>query len=593
MTSRILSFVALSGMLLAAGCSGGGAGSGLNGVTPSAPGNTGGAPSSAARGTAAITASFDIPEAAFKKLTQVGRHGEYLSPGTGGIDILMGNGAPFSPNAGASGTAQITGQVTDNAVYAGPAPAIPTAAGPITTVSVLSASYQNNVQPTVGQTFTIVDQNSTPGTTFVSSVFTISAVNANGTVLTGTFSGLPAASYVPPNAPGSTGYSVPSAQYPATTAFTQVQAHAFPAGSLLLFTQTGNANGQQFVVGSQNSPGALTSAAISPGSVTGVLPTSITGTGATGSYSYTFAPSSKPGYYTFTFIANGLKAATTYTLGVVTLDFAKNFVLSENQAAITTPAGGGTQNAAFTLRPVVNGVYIPAPAGVFPPADGSGGAVPAPATNTFETTVFATDELGYVIPDQHNSLTGALPDNLPVAGAGAGQGPILTIKPTTAGQLTFNVYTAGDQGAGAGNVLTSVTQAPVAPVIAPISTVTAGVFAIGNNGAANSDVAAANFAGVYAKMGTPTAPNSVNLSGATQTAGNPLNVICGASSASVAWQAVLNSATPGTATNAQQPAATTVIGFTLTPGTNYPAAGNTTITLSPVNCTPGIGAVIN
>ena len=580
MKSRILSLAAIAGMLVATGCSGGGAG--VTGATSPVAPPTGGTP---AKGTSSVSASFLIPEAAITKATASnGRTAKYLSPGTGGIDILLGNGTLFSTAQGVSGNAQTSGNTTDNAVYPSPAGGV----GAANVVSILTGSYQNGTVPVAGQTLRLIDQSSTPGTTFVSATFTVTNVQAGNTILNGTFNSVG----------GNTGYSTPSNTYNATAGvpntppvgFTAGAVHTFNAGSLAFFTQIGaSANGQQFLVGSQAQPAAFTYAALAPGSVNGVVPASVT-QGTAGTFSYSFAPSSQHGYYVFTFTATGLVAATAYTLGVVTFDYNNKYVLSQNQAIITTPAGGGPSNGAFTLRPVVANIYVPTPTPVFPNPDGSTLPAPSAATNTLETTVFATDEMGYVIENQSTSATGPTPDNLPIAGGAAGQGSLFKIAATTAANLTFLKFGATGQTHGGPVALKSVTQSPTG-VAGPVVVVVPGVFSIGNNNAAASDVPALNFAGSFFSIGTPTAPFTV-ASGGVSTAGNPLNVICNTSGAAVAWGATLTSAAPGTPTNANA-ASNTVVGYAITPGTNYPANGATLLALPAVNCTPGIGGIIN
>lgn len=654
MKSRILSLAAVAGLLVATGCSGGGSGTAANGIMPVQPPATTGS----TKGTSSISASFEIPAAVVKKsLANVGRSAKYLSPGTGGLDILLGNGSPFSASAGASGTAQITQQVspvneavTETSTGVSTASGVPPtgpftfAAGAQTTVSVLASSYQNG-PPAIGQTFTIVDQSSIPGQTHVSAVFTVTGIAASGTVVQGvfnasqsatvvggqtikagcpdyivqtsTYAGLAAASSCPPLTAGgalvnSTGILAngPIVQFSNSTGIgnTNGPSVTFPSGSLLQFTQTGNAGGQQFVVGSQNLPGALTPAALAPGTVSGIISASITG-GTAGTYSYTFAPSTNPGYYTFTFNANGLKASTTYVLGVVALDYAKNFVLSENQAAITTTAGG-IATTAFTLKPVVNGVYVPTPVPVFPPADGSG--LPAPiagtATPSFETTIFAVDEMNYIIPNQSASATGATPDNAPAAGA------FITLGQKVATSAIFKIYGATDQGASPFNggtvgtpiLASNLTPIPVAglAVLAPVNTASAGATLL--IGATVSDIPLTAFAGTLINdASTPTAPFSLPLNPTAQqpvtglqSAGNPLNIQCGAAGSA---STVLTQTLTSTGPNAQGYGS--VVGFTIVPfGTtnangatvNYPATGATvSATTTTLNCTPGLGAVIN
>ena len=178
MTSRILSLAAVIGLLGAAGCSGGGTGAtSTNGILPKPPVSTTGK-----SGNSSVQATFLIPESALQRSTSsAGRSAQYLSPGTGGIDILLGNGQPFTAGAGAAGNAQSSAAAADNATY--PYPVGGT--GVATTVSILTGSYQGGVTPIIGQTLRLVDQNTTPGTTYVSATFTVSSVAANNTILGG------------------------------------------------------------------------------------------------------------------------------------------------------------------------------------------------------------------------------------------------------------------------------------------------------------------------------------------------------------------------------------------------------------------------
>ena len=343
---------------------------------------------------------------------------------------------------------------------------------------------------------------------------------------------------------------------------------------MAFFTQTSsNSAGQQFLVGTQAQPGALTPAALAPNIVSGTIPAGLSGTGATGTYTYQFAPSGFPGYYVFTFTASGLAAGTAYTLGVVTLDYTKNFVLSEAQQVISTPALGGQAVAAFTLKPVVNGVYAPAPTIVQPPVNFALTA-PALALNaglggTYETTIFATDEMGFSIPTIGTSLAA----NAPAAGT------MITIVPVTAGSIFYKVYTTPGGAAGP-----SLTQAPTAATAVAIAATAAnGILKIGPTA---SDIA--SIFGTFFNATSSTANAGPILGAAGSPIGNPVNMLCQVATTGVAQKATIAStAIPNNAVGG-----TDVVGFVFTPGTNTPAA-STVVALPTIDCTPGIGAIIN
>jgi len=576
MTSRILSLAAVIGLLGAAGCSGGGTGAtSTNGILPKTPVLTTGK-----SGNSSVQATFLIPESALQRSTSsAGRSAQYLSPGTGGLDILLGNGQPFTVGAGAAGNAQSSAAATDNATYPYP----PGGTGVATTVSILTGSYQGGVTPIIGQTLRLVDQNTTAGTTYVSATFTVSSVAANNTILGGSFSSTGA------TATTNGGYSVGTPAYnssanlntptgapniaPAGSTAAPV-GRGFPSGSLAFFTQTSsNSAGQQFLVGTQAQPGALTPAALAPNIVSGTIPAGLSGTGATGTYTYQFAPSGFPGYYVFTFTASGLAAGTAYTLGVVTLDYTKNFVLSEAQQVISTPALGGQAVAAFTLKPVVNGVYAPAPTIVQPPVNFALTA-PALALNaglggTYETTIFATDEMGFSIPTIGTSLAA----NAPAAGT------MITIAPVAAAAVIYKVYTAPANAAGP-----SLTQAPTAATGGAIAaTLAPGILKIGPTA---SDYV--SIFGTFFNATSSTANAGPILGAAGSPIGNPVNMLCQVATTGVTQKATIAStAIPNNAVGG-----TDVVGFVFTPGTNTPAA-STVVALPTIDCTPGIGAIIN
>ena len=95
MIPKILTGVALTGMLAAAGCGGGsGAGSPALSTAPAiggaVPAIGGAAPSAKARGS--FVASFNIPYSAARASAASSRSPQYLSPGTTGLTMLLGNG---------------------------------------------------------------------------------------------------------------------------------------------------------------------------------------------------------------------------------------------------------------------------------------------------------------------------------------------------------------------------------------------------------------------------------------------------------------------------------------------------------------------
>jgi len=90
MTSRILSFVALVGMLGAAGCSGGGAGTAASGLTTKTPVGGTIVP---AKGGSTFSMSFLVPGTGVLGTTSTGRKTAYISPGSSGIQMLFSSGA--------------------------------------------------------------------------------------------------------------------------------------------------------------------------------------------------------------------------------------------------------------------------------------------------------------------------------------------------------------------------------------------------------------------------------------------------------------------------------------------------------------------
>lgn len=539
MKSRFLSLAAVAALLAATGCSGGGAGLASTGLSPSIP--KVGTP---ATGTASVSASFQIPmSAAQAAALSSGRSAKYLSPGTNGISILLGDGSSVSGSAGLSGTAQLTGATNETG-----------AAAQSANVSFLSAS--NSTTPVVGQTLQLTHLNSagnTPSGTN-SAVFTITAI-LSPTIVQGTFA---ASAGATGNAPGGG----------------QPAGYNFLAGDLITFTATGpSTTGQKFIVGNQNTAAPLTPTPV----VNAPIPSTIFGATASSSISYSFTPTLPTGlsgnftygYYTFNVTISNITAGKTYTLGVVTNDTAhNNFVLSEAQKAISTPAAGGQSVAAFTLAPVVAGVFVAPPGLVLPRQAGNGANPPAAVIGTYETTVFATDELGYVIP----SIGASNPDNAPAAA------PMITIAPTTSPTaLSFNKYPGQPSFITATTL--SYTFAPPNTIAIAASAVP-NVFTLGLGGSDFGNIAGAFFADIITS-----APNSVTQAANTvgQFAGTGLNLVCGLNNAAVAWTATIQSAAP----------AASVVGYKLTPGTNYPSNTAYPISLPAVNCSPGVGGVIN
>ena len=532
MTSRILSLVAVVGLLGAAGCSGGGTGTAANGIAPVAPPTIG-----STKGTSSISASFLIPVSASQTAAMSsGRKAQYLSPGTNGISVLMGNGSLAVGANGLSGTAQLTGSVNETGV-----------AGQSVNVSFLSAS--NSTSPVVGQTLTIQHLNAsgnTPANT-VSATLTVTAVLAS-TIITGTFA---ASAGATANAAGGN---------PA-----QPAGYNFLAGDLITFVATGaSTNGQQFIVGNQNTGAGLTPTPV----VNAPIPASVFPATAASTYSYNFVPSTVAGYYVFNLTINNLVAGSAMALGVVTTDLNnKNFVLSEAQQAYVVPTSGLTgQVTPFTLKPVVNGVFVPAPSVIIPPQLGNPAAASSAVVGTLETTVFAVDELGYIIPTVNGAAPGSIPDNIPAAA-------MITIAATTPANLVFNRY-AGATTSSSATPLTFVPKAPQAIA----ASLAANQFTLGNG--------ATDFANVtgsfYSSIGSGSAPGTLAFGG-TNVAGTPLNVVCNANVASVAWAATIQSAAP----------VGSVTGYVLTPGTNYPSNTAFTQVLPAINCSPGVGGVIN
>lgn len=539
MKTRFLSIATVAAVFAATGCSGGGAGTAPTGLAPAVP-----LAHIATNGTASISASFTIPVSAAQAAARsAGRRAQYLSPGTNGISILLGDGSSVTGSAGLSGTAQLTGSVNETG-----------AAAQSANVSFLSAS--NSTTPVVGQTLQLTHLNSagnTPSGTN-SAVLTITAI-LSSTIVTGTFAA----------SAGATGNAAAGGQ-PA--------GYNFLAGDLITFTATGpSTTGQQFIVGNQNTAAPLTPTAV----IKAPIPSTIFGATASSTVSYSFTQTVPTGfsgnftygYYTFNVTISNITAGKTYTLGVVTNDTAhNNFVLSEAQKTISTPAAGGQSVASFTLAPVVAGVFVAPPGLVLPRQAGNAANPPAAVVGTYETTVFATDELGYVIP----SIGASNPDNAPAAA------PMITIAPTTsATALSFNKYPGQPSFITATSLLYTFAP-PNTTAIAPSAV--ANVFTLGLGASDFGNITGVLFADIIIST-----PNSVTQAANTvgQFAGTGLNVVCGVNNAAVSWAATIQSAAP----------AASVVGYKLTPGTNYPSNTAYPISLPTVDCSPGIGGVIN
>jgi hypothetical protein len=551
MIPRILTGVALTGMLAAAGCGGGsGAGSPPLSSAPtiggSVPAIGGAVPSAKARGS--FAASFLIPYSAARASAATSRSPQYLSPGTTGLTILIGNGTTANVTGATSTTGNLAVQVSTPVAGAGQ---VSLAAG--------------GTAPIAGDTLTI------PGITLAannaggSDVFTITSVTGTGPyVLTGTWA-----------AAGFGTAPVATAGSAVTTATTFAQAA---------------------VIGSTTAALAL-----APGTTTKSIPASVNGATATSSVTSSFAPSSTLGYYLFTATFSNFTAGITEYIGVVTTDLANhNFVLSEGSTTAALPATGGqvVPSVTLTLSPVVANIYVPTPTPITSlpafvdsvglPNTGIQTAVALPL-GSLETTVFATDEMGYVIPS-----TGGTAENAPT----------FTIAAGTTTDLTLVKYISTTHSLGTGDAAvaspavtnTSLTAVPATGQTSLVHAPLTGLV-ISPVVAVTSDyqlVAGAFLTNIL----TPTAPytlatNGATLNGdgtihgvATNSAGNPLAIKCGSSSSSVAWSAAFTSTVP----TVTPPSG--LSGYPLTVGTNYPAATKT-LTLAPVNCSPGFTVPIN
>lgn len=658
MNSRFLTVAAIAGMLLAAGCGGGGSKS--SSALPATPTTgTTGTSAKSAPGTGSLTASFLVPASVFANTASsaTSRSAQYISPGTTGISLLLGNGVTFFPANGAAGSAQ-----TNTGIGAG---TLPTAA----TISLVPGTA--TVTPIPGQTLTITNNGST------STVFSITSVSANNTVLTGNFATGQGSGATPNTFSMCTANNVP-AGIGCTGAGLET---ALPSGSQVNFIagsgtacNAANVNvtvgtgfpaattpqcGQQFILGTQAAGAAITG----PSGTSLVCPTTVYGcAGGTTTVTYSYKASTTTGYYLLTIALSGITAAngaasSAYTLGVVLTDLSNNnFVLSEGQVgpvATVASQGPSTNPGTVTLLPVVNGVYMPQAsqinAGAAATAAGLGALNPP---NSFETALFATDEKGFVIPNQAvnsdnqasvtissaatNGLligTFAAPGTAPLTNTSVATLPAATVPGIVAGTAVLNsplaastAYTsitltsASATPAVGQTVVVGANNFPVASastasgittvVVNPAVTTTAVAVPAGTavtwaaigatNNTETAPAATAVFAGnallgtFFTNLAQPTAPNSVVFNSATAavavTAGIPINLSCGTlASANTFVKAVITSTAPSPAT---------AVGYTLTPGTNYPA-GTITLTnvLAPtatgLNCTPGFGVNIN
>jgi hypothetical protein len=530
MTSRLLSFVALSGMLVAAGCSGGGSGS-TSSLTPTttttAPttgGSTsGGSGSSSSTQGVGFSLSFNIPGGTGSLgTTSTGRQTEYISPATTGMQVLL------SAN-GAGGTFAVGTQSS---------PLVLNGAGAVN-IPVTSGAYGTNA-PTPAIQYT-------PGTAQLANAVTD---NVNSTTTTFTVNTLPGSATIIPvaNQP----YTITSGGNIYNILVVSVTGTLASGLFITSKTPTATNTGNVFPVGSTITF-ASQSAAIA-GSTFSYTVTPVTGNG-----------SNANGYYAVTLTFNNMKPATNYVAGVVLVDASQpSFpILSEGLTGVITTAAFGTTAAVtptLSLKPVVFGAYIPTPAIVTAVQAAASGA---PA-GSYESTIFATDARGFVIPSQ-----GALAiDNAAT----------LAISSTA---LTLSIFPGFAQQPNT----TLVNTTP------PATNTYGGGVAVG---AQPIVIATANVLGTYfINQITPTnaQPLTVNLANGVTTnavgVGTPLNMACSAASPNAGPTVVLNSTTPAT-----------VPGYTYTPGTNVPASGNTTLVsggaaIPIINCNPSFSIPIN
>jgi hypothetical protein len=531
MTSRFLSFVALSGMLIAAGCSGGGAGSGSglsSGVTPAAP-STGGSSTGSSTSTTAnkgsFSISFQVPAADVTASTASSAHSrnaDYVSPGSTGLQIILSKDGVTTPTF-AVGTATAPLQLQ------------PTPAGGIT-ANTTAGAYGTNTTGTVGQTGTAQLSGNIAAGAAAAAVINVNTI------------------------PGSTTVTPVVGQ-----SFTITNTDAPAAGVLSLTVKT---------VSGTPSTGLLMTATVvtdTPGTnavgwTTGDIINFGSSSNLQSTYTYTFTPggtgagAQATGYYTATITFNnmtGSAAGTPYVAGVVLTDTANsNYVLSEGQTApFNVGAFGPTTVQTLTLKPVVAGVYIPTPTAL--------------ANGSLESTIFVTDEKGFVIPNQTANI--GLSDN----------NASLTVAPSTAGGLTLSDYF---NAAGYGTdpvTTTSITTAPVIAASAAEASLTVAT------GVASATAYGNLFGTFFTNYIQPTSPFTLLLNGATtQVAtnangvGNPVNITC-ASAGLQGLKITLTSTTPAT-----------VGGYTYTAGTNVPATGGVTLTSGTLGSQfPGAGSI--
>jgi len=531
MTTRFLSFVALAGMLVAAGCSGGGAGSSL---APASPSLGSGSSTGTSGGTGSITESFSVPIASSASTSSSSRKAAYISPGSLGLQVFLGNGIACT-SGGASGTAQIISTVN------------PVAANASTTINLTPGSFSGT--PIVGQTLTLTNtgQGNT-GAPSPTSNFTITNVQANGSILTGSFAAAVTAAYL-------------------------------PSGTLVTFNTSGGAGCQQAIIGSFTAPQAIASAG-----GTFPLPSATYGFTSGAQVVYSFGPSAQLGYYNVTMTISGLTAklaAAGYVLGVVITDTSNNnFVLSEGQSGINGAGIAVTANgpavANLTLNPVVNSYIAATPVLVNTQVKQNFANA---ALNSYETTIFPVDERGFVIPNQFTSSNlstiNSVPDNAPAAA------PFVSIAGTG---LTFGVWTssvAAGSTAATGVALVNAYTLASTLTAQPPNVVSAAVpspVTIGNTAANVVDSI-----GNYLTIAQPVATGLPVISAAANAiqAGIPLNIACTTATAPVNIVGTITSVVNNT-----------VVGYTYTPGTNYPAA-TIPASLGSVNCSPGIASQVN
>jgi len=521
MKSRILSLAAIAGMLVATGCSGGGSGTSPIVPKPAGPPTTG-TTTTATVGRNAMSFSFLMPAKALLGTTSTGRHVDYISPGSSGIQVLFSGtaggsvatfaiGTPTTPLGinpnGAQGVALNTGTFGFNATQNTPGQTFlggfaqnanqftdtVAVTNPATTLTVSTLPNSSSITPAIGQPFTV----------------TSGAATANLTVVS--FTGN------------------------ATNGLTITARETNPASA---------GGGGLFPVGSSITYGTSTPAVVVAGS----------------SYTYTVVPQtgSTAGFYLVTFTFNNLTASTggnNTQIGVVLTDISNTQtnppILSENQTAaagVAIPAFGNVAVPLLTLNPVVAGVYMPAT-----PILVTAGLVTA---GQFETTVFETDARGFVIQNQTGVADGE-------------NQPTISITATGLTMATFNAAGVNYTSLGATSI--SNTAPPTGgtrSVATPITINFAGAITTSNY--------VNPFGTLYTNVQTPltSQPYTATVLGAaTNTAGgagNPLNLACTVANPSAGLTVTLQSKlNPTVALTAP------VFGYTYILGTNYP---NTTVT---------------